>query len=157
MSGKDLLSQDEIDALLHGVDRSDRDGDTGTPSGALETESVERHAVDQAGKIAGAKPQARDGESAARQIGPGSVMDVPVTLSLEFGRARISIGDLLRLNPGTVVELDRLASEPLDLVVNGTLVARGELVAVNERYAVRVTDVIRGRDRRRKHQRGISE
>jgi flagellar motor switch protein FliN/FliY len=70
------------------------------------------------------------------------ILDVQVTLSLEVGRARIPIRNLLQLNQGSVVELERMASEPLDVFVNGTLVAQGEVVVVNERFGVRLTDVV---------------
>ena len=70
------------------------------------------------------------------------ILDVPVTISLEIGRTKISIRNLLQLNQGSVVELDRLAGEPLDVNVNGTLIAHGEVVVVNEKYGIRLTDVI---------------
>lgn len=70
------------------------------------------------------------------------LMDVPVTLAMELGRTQISIKQLLQLKQGSVVELDRLASEPLDIYVNGTLVARGEVVVVNDKFGVRLTDII---------------
>lgn len=69
------------------------------------------------------------------------IMDVPVTLSLEVGRAQMSVGRLLRLTPGSVVELDRNAGEPLDVYVNGALVAHGEIVVINDRFGIRLTDV----------------
>ena len=71
-----------------------------------------------------------------------AILDVPVTLAMEFGRTRISIGNLLQLNQGSIVELDRLADEPLDILVNGTLVARGEVVVINEKFGIRLTDII---------------
>jgi len=71
-----------------------------------------------------------------------AILDVPVTLTMEFGRTRISIGNLLQLNQGSIVELDRLADEPLDILVNGTLVARGEVVVINEKFGIRLTDII---------------
>lgn len=70
------------------------------------------------------------------------VMDVPVTLSLEVGKATLSVGELLRLGQGAVVELDRGAGEPLDVMVNGALVARGEIVLVNEKFGIRLTEVV---------------
>ncbi len=70
------------------------------------------------------------------------VLDIPVTISMEIGRTRISIRNLLQLNQGSVIELDRLAGEPLDVLVNGTLVAHGEVVVVNEKFGIRLTDVI---------------
>ena len=70
------------------------------------------------------------------------ILDVPVTLSLEVGRTRIPIRNLLQLNQGSVVELERGAGEPLDVFVNGTLIAQGEVVVVNDRFGVRLTDVV---------------
>jgi flagellar motor switch protein FliN len=70
------------------------------------------------------------------------ILDVPVTISLEVGRARIPIRNLLQLNQGSVVELERAAGEPLDVYVNDTLIAQGEVVVVNDRFGVRLTDVV---------------
>ena len=70
------------------------------------------------------------------------IMDIPVTISVEIGRTKINIRNLLQLQQGSVVELDRLAGEPLDVFVNKTLVAHGEVVVVNEKFGVRITDVI---------------
>ena len=78
------------------------------------------------------------------------VLDIPVTLSAEIGRTRIAIRSLLQLNQGSVVELDRLAGEPLDVFVNGTLIAHGEVVVVNEKFGVRLTDVISPAERVKK-------
>ncbi|MFC1602405.1 flagellar motor switch protein FliN [Pseudomonadota bacterium] len=76
-----------------------------------------------------------------------SLLDVPVTISMEIGRTRINIRNLLQLNQGSVVELDRLAGEPMDVLVNGTLIAQGEVVVVNEKFGIRLTDVISPADR----------
>lgn len=70
------------------------------------------------------------------------VMDVPVTVSIEMGRAQVNIRQLLNLRQGSVVELDRYAGEPVDVLVNGTLVAHGEVVVVNEKFGIRLTDVV---------------
>jgi flagellar motor switch protein FliN len=70
------------------------------------------------------------------------ILDVSVTLALEVGRAKMSVRDLLQLAPGAVVELDRLAGEPLDVLVNGVRIARGEVVVVNEKFGIRLTDVV---------------
>lgn len=75
------------------------------------------------------------------------ILDIPVTISLEIGRAKISIRNLMQLNQGSVVELDRLAGEPLDVLVNGTLIAHGEVVMVNEKFGIRLTDVISAAER----------
>lgn len=79
-----------------------------------------------------------------------AILDIPVTLSIEIGRARVSIRNLLQLNQGSVVELDRLAGEPLDVMVNGTLVAHGEVVVVNDKFGIRLTDVISAQERVKK-------
>lgn len=68
--------------------------------------------------------------------------NIPVTISIEVGRTSLKIRDLMRLTQGSVVELDRLAGEPLDLLVNDTLVAQGEIVLVNDRYGMRLTQVV---------------
>ncbi|THB71912.1 MAG: flagellar motor switch protein FliN [Gammaproteobacteria bacterium] len=78
------------------------------------------------------------------------IMDIPVDLSMEIGRTKISIRNLLQLNQGSIVELDRLAGEPLDVMVNGTLIAHGEVVVVNERFGIRLTDVISPAERVKK-------
>jgi flagellar motor switch protein FliN/FliY len=77
----------------------------------------------------------------ARQINPEVFQNISVTLSIEVGRAMIKIRDLMRLTQGSVVELDRIAGEPLDLLINNTVVAQGEIVLVNDRYGVRLTRV----------------
>lgn len=78
------------------------------------------------------------------------ILDIPVTLSVEIGRSRINIRNLLQLNQGSVVELDRLAGEPMDVLVNGTLIAHGEVVVVNEKFGIRLTDVISASERVKK-------
>lgn len=75
------------------------------------------------------------------------VLDVPITLSMELGRTRMNIRKLLKLSKGSVVRLDRPAGAPLDLLVNGCLIARGEVVVVNERYGVRITDIVSPEER----------
>ncbi|GAB2995793.1 flagellar motor switch protein FliN [Psychrosphaera aestuarii] len=71
-----------------------------------------------------------------------TILDIPVNISMEVGRSKISIRNLLQLNQGSVVELDRVAGEPLDVLVNGTLIAHGEVVVVNDKFGIRLTDVI---------------
>ncbi|WP_394200746.1 flagellar motor switch protein FliN [Shewanella waksmanii] len=79
-----------------------------------------------------------------------AIMDIPVTISMEVGRSFISIRNLLQLNQGSVVELDRVAGEPLDVMVNGTLIAHGEVVVVNDKFGIRLTDVISQTERIKK-------
>ena len=81
------------------------------------------------------------------QINVDVLQNIPVTLSIEVGRAVIKIRDLMRLTQGSVVELDRIAGEPLDLLVNNTVVAQGEVVLINERYGIRLTRVVSAAER----------
>lgn len=78
------------------------------------------------------------------------VMDVPVQLTAEIGRTRITIKNLLQLSQGSVVELDGLAGQPLDVLINGYLIAQGEVVVVNEKYGIRLTDIITPSERMQK-------
>ncbi|MBK8970147.1 MAG: flagellar motor switch protein FliN [Hahellaceae bacterium] len=78
------------------------------------------------------------------------ILDIPVTISMEVGNTQIAIRNLLQLNQGSVIELDRLAGEPLDVLVNGTLIAHGEVVMVNEKFGIRLTDVISPTERIKK-------
>jgi len=87
-------------------------------------------------------------------VGPGAdismILDIPVTLSMEIGQTRISISELLKLGKDSVIELQRMADEPMDVLVNGTLVAHGEAVVVGDRFGIRLTDVISPQERLRK-------
>jgi flagellar motor switch protein FliN/FliY len=91
-----------------------------------------------------------DAGSDGGELNLDMILDVPVTLSLEVGRNRIPIRNLLQLNQGSVVELDRAAGEPFDVFVNGTLVAHGEVVVVNEKFGIRITDVVSPAERIKK-------
>lgn len=87
---------------------------------------------------------------AAGEMNLDVILDIPVTLSIELGRTRVPIRNLLQLNQGSVVELDRIAGEPLDVLVNGTLIAHGEAVVVNEKFGIRLTDVVSPSERVRR-------
>ena len=89
-------------------------------------------------------------DARTQEVNLDVILDVPVTLSIEVGRTRIPIRNLLQLNHGSVVELERAAGEPLDVFVNGTLVAHGEVVVVNDKFGIRLTDVISPAERIRK-------
>jgi len=78
------------------------------------------------------------------------VLDIPVTISMEIGRTKINVRNLLQLSQGSVVELDRLAGEPMDVLVNDTLIAHGEVVVVNDKFGIRLTDVISAEERVKK-------
>lgn len=77
-------------------------------------------------------------------LGMNFVLDVPVEVTIELGRRNMKIADVLKLGPGSVLELDKVSGEPLDIYVNNRLIARGEAVVVGERYGVRLTEVLIG-------------
>lgn len=133
MAEQDDDTQDDIDALLAGVDEP-------APAPKPAAERVDLDEFD---------PAARNQRSAgAPDI--DVILDIPVRISMEVGNTEITIRNLLQLNQGSVIELDRLAGEPLDVLVNGTLIAHGEVVVVNERFGIRMTDVISPSERIKK-------
>lgn len=115
--------------------------DVSTPAASGEAEEFQAAAFQEV------QPTTTAGELTEGQPNLDVIMDVPVTLSLEVGRTKMSVGSLLRLRQGSVVELDRLAGEPLDVLVNGQLVARGEIVVINDKFGIRLIDVISPMDR----------
>jgi flagellar motor switch protein FliN/FliY len=137
---------------------------TNPPSGSAEDDwgaalaeqaEVEGAAKAPSGKQANVKPAQFDALQPEGAAGgaPGNldlILDIPVTISMELGRTSINIRNLLQLNQGSVVELDRLAGEPMDVLVNGTLIAHGEVVVVNEKFGIRLTDVISPAERVKK-------
>ena len=116
--------QDDIDAML-------------ASSGAAAQPAAPRAPLDEFGSAPSGKPLTSiDGPNM------DVILDIPVSISMEVGNTNITIRNLLQLNQGSVIELDRLAGEPLDVLVNGTLIAHGEVVVVNEKFGIRLTDVI---------------
>lgn len=97
-----------------------------------------------------AELRADQGGAAANNNQLDLVMDIPVTLSVELGRTKIQIRELLQLAQGSVVDLDRLAGEPMDVLVNGFLIARGEVVLVNDKFGIRLTDIVSPAERARR-------
>ena len=87
------------------------------------------------------------GAMSGQEMNLNLILDVAVTLTLEVGRTQMPVRELLQLAPGAVVELDRLAGEPLDVLVNGVRIARGEVVVVNEKFGIRLTDVVSAKER----------
>ena len=85
-------------------------------------------------------PNSADSGAQGRRL--DLLLDVPLDLSVELGRARMSIQDLLNLSPGSVIELDKIAGEALDILINGRLVARGEAVVVNDKFGIRISDIV---------------
>lgn len=125
-----------------------------------EENSTQNSEISEDMDMAAAMAAAMEGEpsssgSGARESNSGSpdmdvILDIPVQLAMEVGSTTISIRNLLQLNKGSVIELDRLAGEPLDILVNGTLIAHGEVVVVNEKFGIRMTDVISPSERIKK-------
>ena len=133
MSDNPPISQNDLDKLM-----SDDDGleqDWGDPGPAMPPPGE----LGGAGNF-GPPPPAAGGENASRPL--DFILDIPLEISVELGRARMVINDLLQLGQGSVIELSKLAGEPLEIFVNGKLVARGEVVVVNEKFGVRVTDIV---------------
>jgi len=89
-------------------------------------------------------------EKPATPQGFDMILDIPVRITVELGRTKISIRNLLQLAHGSVVELDGMAGEPMDVLVNGTLIAQGEVVVVNDKFGIRLTDIITPQERVRK-------
>ncbi|MBX9818294.1 MAG: flagellar motor switch protein FliN [Burkholderiaceae bacterium] len=94
------------------------------------------------------KPFSSGGEGHANDI--NMVLDIPVQLSVELGRTKVPIKHILQLGQGSVVELDALAGEPMDVLVNGYLIAQGEVVVVNDKFGIRLTDVVTPSERLRR-------
>jgi flagellar motor switch protein FliN/FliY len=165
MPEKDVLSQDDIDSLLAEMQQDEKaagansarpaapaDPNLDPAAWGLSEEDLKTSraaAPAEPAAPAEAPPRRMPMESFDRQ-GPAVavprtlefVLDIPLVLSVEVGRTRMTIGELLTLGPGSIVELQKLAGEPLEVLVNNKLVARGEAVIVNEKFGVRLTDVI---------------
>ncbi|WP_126444199.1 flagellar motor switch protein FliN [Sulfuricystis multivorans] len=131
-------------------------GETATTEDDWAAAMQEQTAQEKAGRAAAAAATAKlfeplGGNSAAPvNQGLELILDIPVNLTVELGRTKISIRNLLQLAHGSVVELDGLAGEPMDVLVNGTLIAQGEVVVVNEKFGIRLTDIITPQERIRK-------
>lgn len=113
----------------------------------------EQQAAERSGYASAEFPElgaGKSGSTGVDEVKLDVILDVPVTVSLEIGRTKINIRNLLQLNQGSVVELDRFAGEPMDVLVNGTLVAHGEVVVVNDKFGIRLTDIISPSERVRK-------
>lgn len=118
---------------------------------AAMAEQAEAESGGAGGDVAAAAMQNLTADAVAGQAGSlDNILDIPVTLAVEIGTTEVSIRNLLQFNQGSVVELDRLAGEPLDVLINGTLIAHGEVVVVNEKFGIRLTDVVSAQERVRK-------
>jgi len=120
-----------------------RAGGDGPPAGGV----LSGEAAPRPFSAAGSAP-----ESSVNDI--NMVLDIPVQLSVELGRTKVSIKHILQLGQGSVVELDALAGEPMDVLVNGYLIAQGEVVVVNDKFGIRLTDVVTPSERLRRINKG---
>ncbi len=120
----------------------------------------EKADAEAAAKAASATPAINSGVGLFQEFGKGPqtqthndidfILDIPVQLTVELGRTKIAIKNLLQLAQGSVVELDGLAGEPMDVLVNGCLIAQGEVVVVNDKFGIRLTDIVTPAERIRK-------
>ncbi len=161
-TGKEQVAGDDWAAAME----EQSDSDVPTASGAADDDwgaAMEEQADSDVPTASGANMQSSDDLEKAEfqdlsnstsmcgtETNMDVILDIPVTISMEIGRTEISIQNLLQLNQGSVVELDRLAGEPMDVLVNGTLIAHGEVVVVNEKFGIRLTDVISPAERVKK-------
>ena len=127
------MAENEIEEVTEDKDKNDAE--------ALDNDSQKDEASGE-NLVATNEEEAQNGK-----INPEVLQGIPVTISVEVGKTSLKIRDLLRLSQGSVVELDRLAGEPLDLLVNNTVVAQGEIVLVNDRYGIRLTRVVPAAER----------
>jgi len=148
MSDTDDPGDDWADAL---AEQGDAEADAGWGD-ALAEQAASEAVSNDPDKPALENLEADEGGSSIEDACLDVILDIPVSISLEVGKTKISIRNLLKLNQGSVVELDRLAGEPLDVLVNGTLIAHAEVVVVNEKYGIRLTDVISAAERIQKLQ-----
>jgi flagellar motor switch protein FliN/FliY len=136
----------------------DTDGSADWAEALLEQQKATESASDIAGGVlSGESPRpfsagASTSDAPARDI--NMVLDIPVQLSVELGRTKVSIKHILQLGQGSVVELDALAGEPMDVLVNGYLIAQGEVVVVNDKFGIRLTDVVTPSERLRRINKG---
>jgi flagellar motor switch protein FliN/FliY len=123
------------------------------PGGATATATAPPPAASAAAAVARPAPIFNPLTSAGSAGAPGDIdliMDIPVQLTVELGRTRIPIRHILQLAQGSVVELEGLAGEPMDVLVNGCLIAQGEVVVVNDKFGIRLTDIVTPAERMRK-------
>lgn len=130
---EDINQEDELEETGAGETALEDEADA--QDAAQSQDNAERASLEEfkqtgAAAISGTKPELE------------VILDIPVTISMEVGKTEISIRNLLQLNQGSVIELERLADEPLDVMVNGTLIAHGEVVVVNDKFGIRLTDVV---------------
>lgn len=159
-TGGGILSQSELDALLAAAEGENIGGGLGEEPDAWDENAPQAEA-----QAMPAAPSARsivelplfDAPEGGGPLGSGAghspasmsrVRDIPLDVSVELGRTRLLIRDILDLGTGSIIELDKLAGEPVDLFANGLLVARGEVIVIDDNFGVRVTEIITAAERR---------
>jgi flagellar motor switch protein FliN len=145
------MAEEEVKDDLSADDWAAAMAEQGVAEPASETASAETPAP--AAAIQDSAPVFKALSASPTGDTPGNlemVMDIPVQMTVELGRTKIQIRNLLQLTQGSVVELDRMAGEPMDVLVNGCLVAQGEVVVVNDKFGIRLTDVIAPEERLRR-------
>ncbi len=130
MSGQ-LLSQEEIDALLSAMDKKEIDPEQEKVS---DEESMKQQSLNSS--------NANESDASPRKNEMDVILDIPLEITVELGRMQMVINDLLKLGQGSVIELPKIAGETLEILANRKLIAKGELIEVNEKYGIRLTEVI---------------
>ena len=144
-----MSENDELDDDWAAAMNEQASGEADWADAMKEQQSATGYSAAEFPNLGEQKPQPKSG-GGGDEIKLDVILDVPVTVSLEIGRTKINIRNLLQLNQGSVVELDRFAGEPMDVLVNGTLIAHGEVVVVNDKFGIRLTDIISPSERVRK-------
>jgi len=119
-------------------------------SAAMAEQSATKVSIEAAAQPANIFPRLAPGTQAEGTQDLDLILDIPVNLTVELGRTKIPIKHILQLAQGSVIELDALAGEPMDVLVNGCLIAQGEVVVVNEKFGVRLTDIVTPSERMRR-------
>jgi len=147
-SNEDEVMDEWADALAEAGDTPDASADAEAPASETAGEVEAMMGIQPASldPLEDTSTVIHDG----KEINLDVILDVPVQVSMEIGSTKMNIRNLLQLNQGSVVELDRLAGEPLNVKVNGTLIAHGEVVVVNEKFGIRLTDIISPAERVKK-------
>ncbi|HPL62840.1 MAG TPA: flagellar motor switch protein FliN [Syntrophales bacterium] len=142
------MEQSEVDALLSGV-APDQKGDEELSWDDVEKEMEEsrKPAPKVEASVAEFEELKRPDRKTGAQLDLDFILDIPLTLSAELGRSKLLISELLQLGQGSVIELSKIAGEPMDIYVNQRLIARGEVVVVNEKFGVRLTDIVSPQER----------
>jgi flagellar motor switch protein FliN len=142
------MEQSEIDAMLKDMDAPEPSAVPSKDDNALQWDDVQtemeqsKTAKPSIEVSTAAFEEVQKSESPKRAMDMDFILDIPLSLTVELGRNRMLISELLQLGQGSVIELSKLAGEPMDVFVNQRLIARGEVVVVNEKFGIRLTDIV---------------